>query len=271
MSSTELSEFQQAVVETCSKPIEYAFSNPDLRGIMFDQANTQKYVYDQTTHDPSAPRVPKIYECFTYDWMTYLVMELLQATSIREWVEATPDQRDERWAASYKEVAKALNWLRRLPPPPGAGIGPVGGGYARHRLFKDRKAPLKFSSNRALEIYVNKSYKWIPRGYEPPEIQISHEPLVFTQSDMHETNFLVDDKERVCIIDFGDIGLLPESFASFTVHSIGSPFVQGVAGYLGWQVTPNLASMHRAAGILIMIANPTLGLDKDGNKADTDW
>ena len=45
-----------------------------------------------------------------------------------------------------EEVAKALQWLRGLPAPPDVAIGPVGGGLARHALFKDHTAPLPFSS-----------------------------------------------------------------------------------------------------------------------------
>ena len=56
---------------------------------------------------------------------------------------------------AYKQVADALQWLRNVPAPAGAKIGSVGGGPARHRLFKDFEAPLLFTSNEALHNYMN--------------------------------------------------------------------------------------------------------------------
>ena len=40
-----------------------------------------------------------------------------------------------------EQVAKALQWLRRVPAPPDVVIGPLGGGLAHHQLLKDYVAP----------------------------------------------------------------------------------------------------------------------------------
>lgn len=55
-----------------------------------------------------------------------------------------------------EKVAEAVEWLRSVPPPPDVSIGPVGGGRARHALFKDYTAPHPFSSKEALQRYMNR-------------------------------------------------------------------------------------------------------------------
>src|SRR5258708_38985532 len=52
---------------------------------------------------------------------------------------------------------------------------------------------------------------------------ISHERLVLTHSVMHMSNFGINDKGMMCLFDFGEVGLLPESFASYTM-SLTTPF-----------------------------------------------
>ena len=89
-------------------------------------------------------------------------------------------------------------------------------------------------------------------------VSISHERLVFTQSDMDASNFGVDDKGRTCLLDFGEVGLLPESFATYTVSSV-APFTAAVAQHLNWPSCSNLDTMRKIRGCLAMIADPTLG------------
>ncbi|KAI6098398.1 hypothetical protein EDD16DRAFT_560781 [Pisolithus croceorrhizus] len=89
-------------------------------------------------------------------------------------------------------------------------------------------------------------------------VGISHEQLVFTQSDMDASNFGVDDKGNACLFDFGKVGLLPESFASYSMSS-NAPFTVQVAKYLGWPSCPNLESMSKIFGdlrcVVIVIAS----------------
>ena len=42
---------------------------------------------------------------------------------------------------------------------------------------------------------------------------------MFTQSDMDASNFGVDEHWRTVLMDFRDIGLLPETFVAFTLFS----------------------------------------------------
>ncbi len=177
-------------------------------------------------------------------------------------------------------MALALQWLHDLPAPPGhVGIGPLGNGLARHTLFKDCTAPLSFPSTQALDRYLDRvrpclyflsirhplihdlgqAIMQILHWFRPAApASISHERLVFTQSDMHMSNFGVNDKGMTCLFDFGEVGLLPESFASYTM-SLTAPFTVDVARHLVWPSCSNLDSMSKIRRYLAILADPILG------------
>jgi hypothetical protein len=106
------------------------------------QRKTQEYVHSMMLDDPSAPRVPSVVDYFTVDPnKAYLVMEFVDGTT------PTND--------ACKGVADALQWLRNVPAPTDAKIGSIGDGPARHDIFLDFRAPLPFTSNEALQNYMN--------------------------------------------------------------------------------------------------------------------
>ena len=82
---------------------------------------------------------------------------------------------------------------------------------------------------------------------------------MFTQSDVHEGNFILDPAGRLCLVDFETVGLLPESFAVYTVKVSREPFVKSVGNCLPSWTSPNLAAMAKARTIVNMSADPTLG------------
>ena len=88
-------------------------------------------------------------------------------------------------------------------------------------------------------------------------VRFSGEPLIFTQSDMDPSNFGVDDGGNTVLLDFGDIGLLPTSFAIFTM-SLDDTFT-AVAKLLGWSGSSNLASMAVISHCLWLASDPRLG------------
>ena len=161
MSPVEQAELRALVVKVCAERVSAVMSGLDRSDhcccvisepyfikwgdpLLHHEAATQKYVYSQAVQDRKAPRIPKVYDCFDNDIITYLVMEYIQ----------TSPPRDPTYF--HQHTANAIDWLLRLPAPPGAGIGPIGGGYARHSIFKDWTAPPRFSSSEALEIFLNK-------------------------------------------------------------------------------------------------------------------
>ena len=86
------------------------------------------------------------------------------------------------------------------------------------------------------------------------------DPLTFTQSDMHVSNFGVDKSGKTVLLDFGQIGRLPMSFAKYTV-GLGrdDSFTGHVARLLQWPDSANIDTMARVSRCLWMTANPKLG------------
>jgi hypothetical protein len=89
-------------------------------------------------------------------------------------------------------------------------------------------------------------------------VRFSGEPLIFTQSDMDASNFGVDDGGNTVLLDFGDIGVLPASFAIYTMSS-DATFTAAVAKFLGWSDRSNLASMAVISHCLWQTGDPRLG------------
>jgi hypothetical protein len=95
-------------------------------------------------------------------------------------------------------------------------------------------------------------------------ITIINDPLIFTQSDMHVSNFAVDKCGNMMLFDFGRIGRLPLSFAKYTMQSyIDDSFIARVAKLLSWpdnsSPNSNMRSMAKVAGCLWRAADPELG------------
>ncbi|KAF8313481.1 hypothetical protein DL93DRAFT_2228540 [Clavulina sp. PMI_390] len=212
------------------------------------------YLYDKALEDPSAPRIPKPIDYFDHligNWRcAYIVMEHIQG--------AQPAK------SAPQQVAEALQWLHSVPAPPGVVIGTVGGGPARHKVFKDYEAPLIFANPSAIAAYLNKALTILPRSSPGPSpVDFSNEPIIFSQSDMHPGNFIIDQNGELWLIDFESITLLPESFAKYTVLS--SVMGKEIPEQLGWSwdAMPNGKSMSRARTMLWMTQR--LALDEYGN------
>ncbi|KIO26487.1 hypothetical protein M407DRAFT_243703 [Tulasnella calospora MUT 4182] len=266
MTTDELAIFEAAIVSACTAhelahwredgyrrcvEIEQFFVKFDDYEYLEPEVTTQTYVSQYAESDASAPRVAKILHFFKGGQrMGYAVMEYINLVS-----PPVPEK-----------VAEALEWLRKVPVPRDhVGIGPLGNGLARHQLFKNYKAPLRFSSINALELYLNKALTKRPRRSKTvTPVSLSGERLVFTQSDVDESNFGIDDEGKTVLLDFAEVGILPESFASHTMSSI-DPFTVAVAKCLTWPDSPNLYSMSVIGYLLWMLHDPSLGLDKDGN------
>jgi len=234
--------------------IEGVFVKFDSYRSLYPQVETQKYVFQCAKGDMNAPRVPEVLHFFHRDYqMAYVVMEYINLTP-----HPVPDL--------PKKVALEIQWLRDLPAPLDClWFGPLGGGRVRHTLFKDYLAPLSFISIQAIERYLNTAIPRVSRRSGPlAPVSFSQERLVFTQSDMDESNFGVDTEGRTCLFDFAEVGLLPESFASYTM-SIRDPFTVAVAQHLGWPTSSNISTMGKISSFLWIYYDPTLGLDDNGD------
>ena len=55
-----------------------------------------------------------------------------------------------------KRIQGAAGWLSNVPPPSKPKLGPVGGGFIRHKFFREFKAPFDFSDAAMLDVYMMK-------------------------------------------------------------------------------------------------------------------
>ncbi|TDL14469.1 hypothetical protein BD410DRAFT_203463 [Rickenella mellea] len=225
----------------------------------YSEVMTLSYLADLAKTEATAPRVPQVHHFFHNNGgMAYVVMEYICLAQVSA----------ETLAA---KAAQAVRWMHGVPAPHDVVLGPKGNGRARHVVFKNCKAPLDFVSLGALERYFNKAVaKARHRSPTIADISIAKERLVLTQSDMNTSNFGVDAAGRPVVLDFGEIGWLPESLDLYTLLRT-TAFARKVAEHLFGpdEATslcshPNLASMSEIRALLAMAARPNLNLDNNG-------
>ncbi|KIM41209.1 hypothetical protein M413DRAFT_445255, partial [Hebeloma cylindrosporum] len=216
----------------------------------------QQYIFNRAEGDPNAPRVPRIHDFFIFDNIRmgiigYLVMEYIHTSPTRS-------------GDVPEKVASALQWLRDLPRPSDTTIGSVAGPDAPYNLLKGLKTPIAFSSIDAIERYMNAALNRLPRiPNKPKYISFTDERLVFTQTDIDEGNFILDTEEKMCLIDFDSVAILPESFGNRFLASHQTHFLLDVAACLKWP-THNVDSMVRAEWPIHASSGGSFGLDENG-------
>ena len=86
-------------------------------------------------------------------------------------------------------------------------------------------------------------------------VEIGGDRLMFTQSDMDPSNFGIDQHGKTVLMDFGRVGLLPETFVAYTT---AGKRLAPIASALGLSDS-SMYSMARISAVLWMTASPTLG------------
>ncbi|KAF8887909.1 hypothetical protein CPB85DRAFT_1566587 [Mucidula mucida] len=257
MSSIEQADLEAIVVDTCTTHEEAHWRDKDFRRCLsigtkyfvkynhprdfWPEIATQIYIseYAQAHADSTPLRIAKVIHHFVHDFggheFMYLVMEYITLAD-------APLDLPER-------MTEAVRWLMGVPAPPGHKFGPLGGGPIRHRFFKDYEAPLVFSSIEALERYMEKARMLLSRLATNPvnSVSLSGERLMFMQADMDSSNFGVDEHGNTVLMDFQDVGVLPESFVAYTLS-------EDMITALGLSILP----------CLWMVGDPSLGLNEDG-------
>ena len=81
---------------------------------------------------------------------------------------------------------------------------------------------------------------------------------MFAQSDMDDSNFGVDENGRTVLMDFGTVGVLPESLVAFTL-SLDDKFNSIIAS-MSLSGNSKLASMAAITYCLGMVGNLKFGM-----------
>jgi len=87
-------------------------------------------------------------------------------------------------------------------------------------------------------------------------VKVSGERLMFAQSDMDVSNFGIDKNERTVLMDFSEVGLLPETFVAHTLSS--DETIYPIVDALGLSGNSKVASMAAIAQCLRTASNPKL-------------
>jgi hypothetical protein len=127
---------------------DYFVKYGDATDLMPELA-TQKYLFYHAQQQPQTaetPRIAEIVHHFVYQRTMYLVMERIE-------LQVFP-------LDLAKRIQGAVGWLSNVPPPSNPNLGPVGGGFIRHKFFKEFEAPFDFSDAAMLDLYMMKVRPW---------------------------------------------------------------------------------------------------------------
>jgi len=263
----QIAALEAKVVEVCAKHKSEHWAETDYRAAvrvgtdyfvkfgdladLMPEIETQKYISNYAASNPGngVPRIPRVVHTFTHGRTMFLVMEFIKL------LPTPPD--------IMAKVTPALKWLAAVPAPPNV-LGSLGGGRIRHKFFKEAKAPLRFSSAEALERYMNQAYTLLSTRSRQTisPVKICNDRLIFSQSDMDASNFGIDENGKTVLMDFFEIGVLPETFVAHTLYS--KPVLAPAAVALGLS-NKSITSMSAISSVVWMAANPKFGLDDDGN------
>lgn len=95
---------------------------------------------------------------------------------------------------------------------------------------------------------------------EPEELLTSLGENHIYHSDIKKENFLLDS-DRVCIVDFQHIGVLPQAFCTYGFFNTGEAFAVSVGRRLGYQPSTIANAMVQISSVLQQCGgNASLGI-----------
>ncbi|KAI0028871.1 hypothetical protein K488DRAFT_73422 [Vararia minispora EC-137] len=212
---------------------------------------TQPFLHEKAGLEPAKRmRIPKIIDRFEDEGedgtkQTYVVMDLIKFVTVPlEEMEA--------------RVEAALGWLSSVQAPDKHELGPLGGAQIRHRLFNEGEAPKLFVTVKELESYLNKALRrTVNFGGSHQKVDLKKELRIFTQGDVDDSHFGVDEQGLTVIMGFDSISFLPQSFGAYALDQSDS--FAHLLGRFQWP-TSNLDSMVEIGILLGMTAPSSLEL-----------
>ncbi|KAG8927231.1 hypothetical protein FRC01_007780 [Tulasnella sp. 417] len=251
--------------------LKYEGARPLLIKFGFDlmgEAETHKYLYEQSVRNPNAPRLPAVYDFFEIGPIGFrrgfIVMEDTEAPTVEYWLKKKPDMAE----LLYDKAAEAVRWVLNCPLAPEPRFGPVGCGPARHAAFPDCIAPLEFDSTDAIQRYFNVSISQAVGDHR--NRRLLQRRNLFYHGNIEPSNFHYDpETQKATIVNPQDVGMGPKSFASYQFHMdfhTDREFHRAIATRIDYPRTTSIDGMERAFSYLVMCSDETLGLDKSGHR-----
>jgi serine/threonine protein kinase len=209
------------------------------------EAMIQQLVYRYA--DPNIVRTPAVYDYFSKETTTYIIMERVQGQMYCDHVK----QHREKALKLLEAVAEAVRHVWTIKVPPGASPGPLGRQIPEDRFFTDRGAGQTFDTTADLEQWVNA--KLIDTG-KPDRVNFALEKLYLCHCDLAEHNILIPVLGAIYLIDWGMSGFYPLVFEEYALfHQFnrpGSNFAKQLKSMLfGDKASPNLRPLSLVARI----------------------
>ncbi|KAI6110908.1 hypothetical protein EDD16DRAFT_1486006, partial [Pisolithus croceorrhizus] len=151
----------------------------------------------------------------------YIVMEFVQGMMLSQCKspKGTHNRND------IEAVAAAIQQLTNIKIPAGTTPGPVGDGRIGHDFFVNCLSALVYPTVGHLEAQIKKILR---RSESRLRVNFEIETadgLVLCPSDPHDSNFMIDNEEKLGAIDFGSTCFLPSSFMPYSLTMSSDVFV----------------------------------------------
>lgn len=135
------------------------FGGPEIQA----EGDTQRLAFDwvsrQCRKDNGNIYIPEVFKIFSRGGLTFLIMQLIGASTIRTFRNQFEPQHwiDEK-SRYYDLVVEGIQLLRRMPVPDDATPGPYTSSkrIIKHMLFKDQSAPIEYGSIGELQDHLNR-------------------------------------------------------------------------------------------------------------------
>ncbi|KAE9376650.1 hypothetical protein N431DRAFT_501459 [Stipitochalara longipes BDJ] len=167
------------------------------------EARTQEFAHRNA--DPTIVHIPRIYRFFVYkdpSWdaprgylfMEYISGQLLQNVDLNAKTDIIP------------RITKIIEHLGQIQDSH-AVPGPIGGGEPQGYLYGDDGAKRAFSSTADFQAWLN-----IRLALRDKSINIGSLPLVLCHTDLCRRNMILEENDRICLLDWGYAGMYPRYF-----------------------------------------------------------
>jgi hypothetical protein len=161
----------------------------------------QQLAYDHA--DPRIFRVPKIYDWFTKDRRTHIIMEKVNGITYFEYNKQHLD--DE--AGVFDAIVKAARHLWTFPVSVPGPIGPFRNGIPDDHFFSEMcDGKRNFESAADLQEWCNA--KLISFG-RPQRVDLSSDPVVFCHLDLRSANIIICEETILSTYSAGGCRSLP--------------------------------------------------------------
>ncbi len=178
------------------------------------EAVAQTFAYEHV--DRNIIRIPEIYDCFSEENMTYILMERVDGEDYRDYVKSHPTDGSE----IYRSLVGAVRHFWALQIPADASPGPFVQQIPVDRFFSDRDAHQTFQTITEFEQWINR--KLIDHHLDE-RVDFNSEQLLFCHCDLASHNIMILENGTLYIIDFGMSGLYSRVFEVYALfHQFGS-------------------------------------------------